>query len=260
MRVVVAGHSNLMHSPEGPEMSSIALLHATLTRLAPSAEWECLPAYVPMLRPMAASIEEAIHEARPDAAVLTLTGTAFAQEYVLNKLRRRWRRLYRPMLHSARWLKDAARATDPVFTPRRLLFRLPEALAFRIIGGEPYMRLDRAIEIAKDAIETLVRHEDVVTVVRLPGVSFAIPPGRRKAYGAKVQVFNAAVTEVCRRRHVDYFNIVEELERAGRKPGVSQDLTHFDAQTRQFEAQVTAAHILSGLGMKSPAIAGHEAR
>jgi len=244
VRVAVVGASNLTYSEVGPEGSLLPLPRLALSRLAPDATWECLPAPVRMSREVAAPLGAMVEEMQPDVLVLTLTATPFAQDFVTNRIRRRWPKMHRMALRASQRLKIGAKETDPVFTPRRLLYRIPDAIAYRLIGGEPYYTAERAVAGAKDAIDCILRFEEVVGLCRLPRLSEVMRGRRRQLYADRVDVFNAAVSEHCRRKHMPYFMMGDEFEAAGVTPTYIGDGLHFDLPTRTFEADAIARHVL----------------
>jgi hypothetical protein len=246
-RAVVAGHSNLTYSDEGPEFSFMRLLHHALVEADPAREWECIPVRTRMGRTLAPDLDRIATEIHPDVVVVALTATGFAQEFVTTRIRRRWGRAYNLALKATRWLKHSTSITEPGFRPRHLLYRIPEEIAFFLIGGEAGITVERAIEDARDAIETMVRHEDVVTICRLPGATAHIPARRFRRYKQRIDAFNTAVSEICRSRHVGHFDIDSELAAANRKATHGKDGIHFDLEMRRFEAGVTALAIVKQL-------------
>lgn len=244
VRVAVVGASNLTYSEVGPDGSSLPLLRRALPRLAPDVAWECLPAPVRMSREVAAPLSAMVGGLQPDIVVLSLTATQFAQDFVTNRIRRRWPKVHRLALRASQRLKISANEPDPVFTPRRLLYRIPDAIAYRLIGGEPYYTVEKAVAGAKEAIDCILRFEDVVGLCRLPRLSEVMRGHRRQLYSERVDVFNAAVSEHCRRRHMPYFMMGDEFEAVGVTPTYIGDGLHFDLPTRTFEADTIARHVV----------------
>ncbi len=254
MRVVVAGHSNIRFTEPGTDSDAVTLLQKSLSAMAPATDWECVPCYIRMGSGVAQRLTEIVDELRPDVVVLCLTGTGFAYDFVTTHLHRRWRRLYKPALRTAKWLKRTANLSETEFLPRKLLFQLPDEVAYRLLGGEPVLKVESAVAQATAAIDALVRYEDVVSLCRLPGVTMRVSGKRRRLYEQRITTHNAAVSELCRKRHVGVFEMDGELAKAARTPAYARDQMHFDSATRQFEAEVTAGHILRLLNeLKAPA-------
>jgi hypothetical protein len=87
---------------------------------------------------MAADASALVSEHSPDFAILSFAASPFTYEFVVNRVRRRLPWLYRPAQVFSQKLKVIAGgvADEVPDTPRALVYRIPEAIALRLIGGE----------------------------------------------------------------------------------------------------------------------------
>jgi len=247
LKVVVAGHSNLTWSESGPERSAVALLQARLAEAMPDRECEVVPVLAPITRGLTDRALRAVEEVRPEVVVLTFLGTGFAFDYVTNRIRRKWHRAYAPAARLASTLKALAKDTTDASGARGRAYRLVDALAFALIGGEPFMPLERAAEQAIDTIDELSRREEVEILCRLPGITDGLGGKRYGSYAGRVDAFNSKVAQHCERRRVRAFRIDDALAELEGRPRYAADGVHLDLNTRRLEAIATAYRIKSAL-------------
>jgi len=187
-----------------------------------------------------------IDHSRPAAVVLTLVSDSFARDVPIAVVRRRWPRLYPVARSLADRLKKGA-GGGFVQRPRGWIYRLPRWVVIQLIGAEPEIPLDAAVDSAKDALDELVRREDVLVIC---GFSFHAPmPGGRGAKSRQrgVDAFTAAIDDHCRARHVRVYDRRFETRRAGLPNGRSIDMDYADLPTRTYEASLIADLVVAGL-------------
>jgi hypothetical protein len=245
LRVLLAGHSNLTFADAGPESSATALLRARLVDALPESQVkvECLTA--PLIGSMATLLEDAVARLRPHWTVVTFLGTAFALDFVTNRIRRRWRRAYRLSLRLAEQLKRMSGDSTNAGGARSLVYRLPEFAAFTLIGGEPFVSTDRAVADAISALEALCVHEDMEVLCRLPGPTSGPSHRRYRTSARRIDDFNQRVAAFCSRRHIPGLRLDNALSTLGAVPRHAADGVHLDLRTRELEAQATAGIIVN---------------
>jgi hypothetical protein len=255
LHVVVGGHSNLTYTESSPDRSATALLQARLSEELPDRECTVVAAEAPLLRGLTERAVAAVEEERPDFVVITFLGSAFAFDFVTNRVRRRWRRAYALALKLADSLKGLAGDVTDVGGARSQVFHIPEAVAFRLFGGEPFITVDRAASQAIGTVERLLRFEDTEIICRLPGITAGLGGRGVLHYDQRVNAFNSAVAGYCDSRLVSWFRVDDALNQLGGHPHYAADGAHLDFETRRLEATATAERI-KAVVLASAAVGG----
>jgi hypothetical protein len=247
---LVLGGSNITLGANGPPLYKLL---EEMLNAADAGEWAVRTAMATPGRSMAQRALAAVREHSPDAVVLAIPAAQFTYEFVVNRIRRRWPWLYRPALIFSQRLKAAAGgAGDENVGPRGLLYRVPEQVALRLIGGEPFVSVEHAIANATEAIEALAGLEDLALVVRQPVGGMRATRARARRYDERLQRFRSAISGVCDRHRITSVDVASRLREAGLRSGFGADGIHLDDATRRFEAGLLTAAILEAGGL-----AGH---
>lgn len=242
--VLILGSSNINYSRDGTPLDR--LLEARLN--ASGGVWSVTAEIVGQGRSMARTMAVLAEQRQPDALVVALAASAFTYEFVVNRIRRRWPVVYRPALAFSQALKWVAGGdADERTTSRSLIYRIPEAIALRVIGGETSIAVEHAIENTTLALEALSRLERTPLVVRLPVGGMRATGARAASYEARLSRFRSAVSQVCRARLIPVVDVAAELRSAGKSRGHGFDGIHLDHETRSFEAELLARAILAAV-------------
>jgi hypothetical protein len=208
-------------------------------------DWQVALEPVAAGRRMAERAADAVREHQPDAVLLHLAAAPFAFEFVTNRIRKRLPAAYDLALRLSRDLKALAGGVGDgqAASPRRLIYRAPEWLAFRLIGGEVSIPVEYAIENTCDAVRTLATLEDVAVLCRLPVGQQPAPRPRARRMGARLRLYNDAVAAACRRHSIAVLDLAPRFAEAGRRITYAPDGIHCDRRMREFEAGILVSEI-----------------
>ena len=161
--VMLLGSSGMTWTDTGPSGTLPKLLEAELSRRVPGVVWLCDGVEIPPARNMAARVRAEVESHRPAVVVLGPSGSYYTYDSVIARVRRRWPRLFGLSKSLGEGLKAASGSgIQGSSSPRGLLFRAPQALAARVIGAEPYMKVEHAIANAREALEYAAAQEGLV--------------------------------------------------------------------------------------------------
>lgn len=244
-RVLILGSSSISYDLDGPSTSD--LLQDRLRALDPGEGWVVIPQLAQPGRAMAATVSRLADESQPAVVIISVAASPFTYEFVVNRIRRRWPRLYTGALAISQRLKAWAGgdAETEITTARSLIYRIPEWVAFATIGGETSIAVQHALANTTAALESLVRREQAAILVRLPVGGMRASPARAARYRARLAEFRAGIEEVCAQRHIPVVDPAAAIAEAGRKPGHGSDGIHLDVETRAFEAGRLAEAVLA---------------
>ncbi len=235
-KLLVLGPSNVVFRETDASASAAELFEQALNGASGGPAWMAESRLLFYARSMARRADTAVEEVGPDAVLLTLISKPFIIEAPIARLRRLLPGLYPKARRIADWLKSLAGGNN-VASPRGWLFRLPRWLLLMTIGGEPELDIDDAIAYAKATLDALVSHEDILVVCRLPFGLNASAGARGRRQMERVERFNEAVGEHCRKRHVITYERGLEMQRAGTTIGQSaRDGEHADYGAQVFDA------------------------
>jgi hypothetical protein len=207
--------------------------------------WEVRTAPATPGRSMKERAIAAVREHQPDIAVLAIPAAQFTYEFVVNRLRRRWPWVYQPALKFTQWLKAASGgAGEDSAGARALIYRVPEEIALRLIGGEPYVPVERAIENATETIEAFVRLEEMPFIVRQPVGGMRATRARARRYEERLTRFRSEIEAVCARHRVPCVDVAARMRESAMRAGFGADGIHLNEATRRFEAELLSAAIL----------------
>jgi hypothetical protein len=260
-KVLLLGSSGLTHTDSGPSGAPSALLAAELKHRAPGVEWVCDAATVAPTRNMADRVAAVVERERPDVVLLAPAGTYFTYDYVVVRLRRIAPRLYdRALWLSRRMKRWAGGGFEGSKSPRGWIFRLPRWLGARLLGMEPHMKVEHAIENTSEALGYLVKQEDVVTLFKLPTISTELSGKRAAEAGLRLNQFHSAMESRCRAHHVPCYELREAYGTEGANLAKGRDGAHWPLEIRKWEAGYLAGLILESLGIEEQAGAGRLTR
>jgi len=243
--VLLLGASNLIYTEGAPTATAGAMVERELSAHASAPlRAEVRPLFLgPRMAELAGRY---VDQTKPVAVVLTLVSDSFALDVPMAVIRRRWPRLYPLARALADRLKKAARG-GVVARPRSWIYRLPRWAVIKVIGAEPDVPLDVAVDSVKETIDELVRREDLVVIC---GLSFHEPlrgGGEAIRDQSRVAAFSSVVDDYCRARHVRLYDRRVEARRAGLANLRAPDLDYADLPTRTLEARLIAEWVVAGL-------------
>ncbi len=247
MSVLLLGPSGILETEDGATGTMADMLRDSLASLHPEVEWSCRPEVFFVSESMAERAVRIVQRDRPDAVALLIGSPAFADDFVVYRIRRLFPPLFEGSLALSRWIKGLAGGkTEGAAGPRGLIFRLPYRIARRLIGAEPAIALERAIDCAKETVDALVRLEDVALVCR-GGIAHPFYSDSEAEHQRRVGVFNDALRAHCDSRRIPYFVLQSEMEAAGTKVGFLPSGSHLNRSTREFDVRSSASLLAAAL-------------
>jgi hypothetical protein len=243
-RVLLLGPSNTNFTETSPDETLPKLIEAELRRLAPDVSWECASERLFFGDSMPRRAVSVVRRVRPDLVVVVCASPAFSMYAVVYRLQQSAPWLYRPALKAAQVLKGmAGGGSEGSPSLRGQIFRLPRRVAARVFGLATVTTVDEAIASTKEALDALLREEELSVVCRL---TVPVPYyGDQAAEDVgRVERFNAAVGAHCRQRNVTCYDLSAALRGAGRVYEFWDDRLHPSINTRRFEAGVAAGLVI----------------
>lgn len=246
--VLVFGASNVLYSDAGPDASLFAFIKKELETARPDVAWELVAGEVPPARNMAVRTMELVERHGVTAAYYMPSSTYFAYDFVIARVRRRypWARGFVAKLGSG--LKEAAGGQfEGAGGFRGQLFRIPRRIAEAVVGAEPYIRTDRAIENTVTTIQRLAEIEGFVFVAREPFTRIRTDPAKLEKYLQRIGLYAAALREECGSHGFHSYSLPDYMAAYGVEPLYVGDQVHMTLETRRYEAKAAAEHLLVGL-------------
>ncbi len=242
--LLILGTSNLTYSETTPQETLLSMVQERLAA-STSRDWQVIMESLRPGRSMAESAEAFTREHQPDAVLLHLAAAPFAFEFVTNRVRRLWPRVYSLAVRLSQRLKLLAGGTadGQGTSSRRLIYVVPEWLALRVIGAEVSIPVEYVIENTRATIEALARFEDVAVLCRLPVGQRPAPAARAQRMEALLRQHNDSVASTCRQRNVDVIDVLPRFTEAGRRITYAPDGIHCDVRMREFEAGILVSEI-----------------
>jgi hypothetical protein len=238
----------MVFTDTGPDGTLPALLRGELSARAPG-EWQCLGFEAPPARNMPASVAALLDEHSPAAVLIAFSASYFTYDFVIARVRRRWPRAYPLFSRLTGGVKVASgggwAGGDSL---RGAIFKLPQAAAKAVIGAEPYIKLDHAIENARLALETAAGRPGLVIGCKLPTMNQDLSPEEYVRYKPRLSAFLDAILATCAQRGVFTYDIQQEMLAAGAQERRVDDGLHGDLATRTWEARFLAERFLERLG------------
>jgi hypothetical protein len=246
--VLLLGASGMLFSDAGPEATLGALLQRELSSRRGEVDWRCFAEEIPPARDMAARVAAAVEHRPPAAVVLAISASYFTYDYVVARVRRRWPRLY-PLARrlTGETQRVAGAGIQGSDSLRGELFRLPRRFATAVVGAEPYMKVEHAVENTVAALDVLRGLPGVITLCDLPRMNTRLPADDMARYRPRLQRFVEAVSAACKERSIYAYDLEQEMARAGLRAARVADGLHSDLPTRQWQAAFIADRILERL-------------
>jgi hypothetical protein len=160
--VLLIGPSSVPFTESGEEATLANLLRSELASLRPDVEWRAAGVMVFQGPGMAERVRRAFEEHRPDLVVLRLATYHLTHEYVLWKIRARWRHLYPAAAfvdERLKWLAGGPR--DHANTPRPWVYTVPRWLAAATLGTSTSRSAEESVQNALEALDYLLAQEDM---------------------------------------------------------------------------------------------------
>jgi hypothetical protein len=245
--VLLLGPSGILYVEGRPGETMADHLGVALARRHPEIVWKCEPGLLYVSEGMVRRAVGLAEKSRPDAIALLLGAPAFADDFVVNRIRRLWPRAYPFALRISERLKAlAGGGSEGARGVRGLIFRLPRWLALRLVGADPGIDVDTAIRCAIETIDALLRFEDTALACRL---SFPVPfyHSERQEHLNRVARFNSVVAAHCQSRRIPHYDLQATMEEIGDRPGFVGDGVHPDPRTQQFDMGLMAERVAGAL-------------
>jgi len=242
--VLLLGPSNTSFSETSPGEAMPNLIEAELSARAPEVRWQCRSERLFFGDSMARRAVSVVRRQRPDLVILVFASPAFSMYAVVYRLQQSARWLYRPTLKAAQMLKAfAGGAAEGSPGLRGQIFRIPRYLAARVFGLTTVTTVDDAITSTREALDSLLREEDLSLVCRLT-VPVPYYADQAEEDARRVRRFNSQVGDYCEERHVTFYDLSAKLREAGRVYKFWDDHLHPSIDTRRFEAGIAAEIVL----------------
>src|SRR5262249_3194234 len=160
--VLMLGPSGILETQGGTTGTMADMMCASLQARRPDIEWNCRPEAFYISDRMAARAVRIVEREKPRAVVLMIGSPAFADDFVVYRIRELWP----PAFQASLWLSRTVKAIaggggEGSRSPRGTLFRLPRRLGIKLIGAAPIYRMEAALGYARECVEALLRLEDV---------------------------------------------------------------------------------------------------
>jgi hypothetical protein len=246
--VLVFGASNVLYSDAGPEDSLFALIEKELRSAAPDIDWKLVAAEIPPARNMADRAVATVRDTGATAAYYMPSSTYFAYDFVIGRVRRRypWAAGFASRLGGG--IKSAAGGEfEGVAGPRGLLYRLPHRLAEAVIGAEPYIRTEHAIENTVTTMRRLAEIDGFYLVAREPFTRIRTSPKKLAKYLERIARYRHALREACAAAGFACYSLPDYMAQFGLEPLYVDDQIHMTLETRRYEARAAAGHLLARL-------------
>jgi hypothetical protein len=254
-RVFLVGSSQLKYSETGNGPTIASLTVDALRRLS-GEDWAGEAELAYPLPGMTARVQDFVTGNNPDAVVLFLGSSVFAEEkmeYALNKKSKFLYGLLRPLVGNLK--KVGGGGTEGAPGIRGLVFRAPRAVGRMLIGTAPLVEPDVAWDQVRQTISFLATRGPLLVIKSTGAPHDAATRARSEARKAE---FNRRVEEYCDELGVRCLDVNEELGRLGRTFVYAADGGHPAQETRLLTADVLATELLAVLagspsGRLSPA-------
>jgi hypothetical protein len=243
-KVLFLSTSQLFFTESSPADTLLAMVEKGLRDQVPQIGWTCAAEVVYVLPNMAQRALAMVERHSPDIVVVRPTSRTFMHDDVVSRIRDRWPRLYRASVRTSEWLRRLAggeRYGGPGL--QGLLFRVPRALAIRVIGVAPRVPVEQAAAYVEETLDSLLKREDLtvlcqVVVGNTPSELSPREHARRRDY------FIARLRDYCDRRHVPYSNAADAFRAMGVAYKMDEDQYHATREVRAAEAVQIVARLV----------------
>jgi hypothetical protein len=247
LTVLLLGPSGILETEDGATGTMADMMRESLEGIAPDVAWSCRPQVFFISEQMAERALKAVRSQKPEAVVVMMGSPAFADDFVVYRLRELFPPVFGPSLKLSRLVKGlAGGAGEGSASARGAIFRLPRRVGVRLIGAAPVYRLDDALRYSRETIDTLVRLEDVAVVCRggVANPQFSDSAGEHRR---RVEAYNAALGEYCRERHVPFYAVQDAMAADGHEIGFLAPGGHISRFTRRFDSATAATLVARSL-------------
>lgn len=245
-RVLLLGSSEVEYTAEGTDDSVTGLLLRALRDMAPQEEWEVhshITYAMPNMKERAVRLVE--HE-RPEAIVLWLAGSIFADRTVTFALYHRSKRLYNAFTKLSRpALGLAGGGTEGNKSVRGRAYRAANWIAGKAIGLAPLVEPEVARRVTIETL-TAFRERGIPVVCRLAHDNI-----RRQSQAELVVElvgeYNTAVEAACGALGVAAFDPEAPPRAAGKHYDMMPDGLHATLETRTLTARMAASLVIGAM-------------
>lgn len=243
-KVLILGSSQYSYTEADPAHAFPRLALPYLQQLAPEVEWETLSEIVYTTFTMPDRVQRLVEKHQPDAVVMHVSSIHFARNDVINALARKVPFLFKPARAFAQWLRDVSGGGPRgARSPRGWLYRAPRWLVERLVGSEPTLSLEDALDVVCDTTDRLMKVEDLHILVGLPfGRSRRNPVARERR-----RAFAAAMGKELVKRRLPYYRPTKARNDHGIERKVGPDGWHEVVEVRDFEAYTMARTLVFSL-------------
>lgn len=247
MSVLLLGPSGVFETEGGATGTMADMLRQSLGRLHPDTAWTCKAQFFYISETMAERVVKVVRQEQPDAVAFLVGSPAFADDFVVYRIRELFPQLFEASLRLSRMIKViAGGGSEGSGGPRGLVFRLPRRLVAKVLGASPICPLDDAIRLTEQTIDSLVRLEELALVCR-GGVANPMYAEAAREHRRRVDVFNRALSVHCQERRVPFYVLQSEMSAAGHPIRFLGDGGHLSRFTREFDMEKAAAHLAASL-------------
>ena len=251
LRVLFVGSSQLRFQESDAAGSLSELTHRRLAEVHPSASWESFTAVIYPLADMETRVRSLVDLRKPDAVLLYLGSSTFAEAKVEYALRQKYRRLARLAVPFVGAVRSAAGGgTEGSSGARGLIFRFPRKVGRQVFGAAPLVTPEAALQAVDSTIRMLEKRCGGRLLVVL---SSGTPQVRESAERTArlIEGFNDAVSAICEALGVRYVHPARCLAGRGADYVLHRDGVHADLQTRRHLSEALAGELLVVLGVPS---------
>jgi hypothetical protein len=240
----LVGSSQLTYSESRSAPTIAAATVEALSRLT-GEPWAGQAELAYPLPGMAGRVRGFVERYEPDAIVLFLGSSVFAEEKMEFALQKRSKLLYRLVRPIVSNLKQAAGGgTEGEAGPRGLIFRAPRWAGRKVIGTAPLVDADVAWCEVRESITLLVGWGPLL-VIKSTGT--AHDAATRARSEARVAEFNARTGQHCEALGLRCLDMASELRARGGEFRYTADGGHPARGTREASAEVIAEALLDVL-------------
>ncbi len=228
----------------GEEAATLPSLLAEELNRDSGRNWRVDSELVYPMANMAERVMGYVSSYRPDVLLFALGATAFAEESVTFRIRRRFPGLYGPATRLiAIWKAAAGGAAEGSGSLRGGLFRIPGAAAARLIGTAPLVDPAVALRATLESLESVAAAAPGLRVVcRLANGHFQ-HAGQAREIERRTLLYNDTVREACGRLGIPVYDQRQAIVGLGWDYVLSPDGLHTDLDTLVRAAKVAADQV-----------------
>lgn len=242
-KILVLGDSTFSYTEGDPAHRFPVFFKTHLERDLPDVDWECDSEILYTTLTMATRVTAAMQRHQPDTVVLKISAMNFSREDIVNVVRDRWPALYRPTKTGAAWLRSAAGGGPRgAQGPRGWIYRGPHGLLSKVIGAEPGVSVEEAVEAVRQSIKEVLRKEGRHLLVAIPS-----PRGKTEVEAARRLQFRNDVSAFCDERRVAYYDPSKAKMQSGHQRNIGADGWHDDPSGRDYAALIMARALVASL-------------